>query len=302
MKVAYIILAYNKPDQLGRLIRKLIHKDAAFYIHIDKKSNYSDFKQVLTQLPDLSKITLLPREVIYWGGLGIITAILNGLRSIIKSGNFNRIVLLSGQDYPIKSNRFIFKFFENNPQKNFIPYFKLPHKEWSNGGMRRIENYHFRMLGRIFAYPPLGKPIHLYSKVFYKLLKIRFRKPRQFPKYLQPYGGFTWWRITGEAALEILNFVENHPDYLSYHKYSHISDEMFFQTILLNSKNDALLNSIVNSDLSYIKWTQGNPHPEILKAKDFEDLRKTDALFARKFDTHVDSNILNMIDEQLLSY
>ena len=43
MKIAYIVLAYKNPDQLGRLFQKLINKDSAFYLHIDKKSNISDF-------------------------------------------------------------------------------------------------------------------------------------------------------------------------------------------------------------------------------------------------------------------
>ena len=44
MKIAYIVLAFKNPDQLGRLIRKLINKDSTFYLHIDKKSKFSDFK------------------------------------------------------------------------------------------------------------------------------------------------------------------------------------------------------------------------------------------------------------------
>jgi hypothetical protein len=302
MKIAYIILAYKNPDQLSRLVRKLTHKDAAFYIHIDKKSNFSGFKNVLNQLAIASRIILLPRQVIYWGGFGTIKAILQGLNSALKEGNFNRIVLLSGQDYPIKSNNFIFNFFENNSHKNFIPFFKLPSDIWSDGGLNRIENYHFRLLGRKLTYPPLGKPIHSYSKIFYYLLKFRYSKPRIFPEGLQPYGGFSGWKITDKAAKEILSFLDKRPDYLKFHKHSSCVDEIFFQTILLNSKDENLLNSLINNDLTYIKWLRGSPHPEILNAKDFEDLRKSGGLFARKFDTQVDSNILDMIDEHLLSY
>lgn len=299
MKIAFIVLAHKNPDQLGRLIRKLISKDSAFYIHIDKKSNFSDFKSELSKLANFTKITLLPRTNSYWGGPGIVTATLHGLDKTLNDGNYNRIVLLSGQDYPIKSMNYIFDFFENNKGKNFIQYFKLPSEIWNDGGLSRIKNYHYRIFGKEYTDPPVSEPIHLYSKMFYKILKLRFRKPREFPEGLQPYGGFQWWRITAEAAKEIMNFIDKRPDYLEYHKYSGGVDEIFFQTILLNSKNDTLLNSLVNDDLTYIEW-KNKPNPEILTKSDFETIKKTNALFARKFDLRIDSEILDMIDKQIL--
>jgi hypothetical protein len=300
MKIAYIVLAYKLPGQLGRLIQKLISKDSAFYLHIDKKSNISDFKSELSKLTNSTKITLLPRINSYWGGPGLVTAILHGLDKTLQDGNFSRIVLISGQDYPIKSINYIFDFFENNKQKNFIPYFKLPSDIWDEGGMSRIKNYHFRILRKTYTYPPVSEPIHLYSKMFYKILKIRFRKLREFPEGLQPYGGFTWWKITVEAAKEIMNFIDKRPDYLKYHKYSKIADEVFFQTILLNTKNETLLSSLINDDLSYIKWKKDMPNPEILTKFDYEAIKKSSALFARKFDPRIDSEILDMIDKQIL--
>jgi hypothetical protein len=71
---------------------------------------------------------------------------------------------------------------------------------------------------------------------------------------------------------------------------------MFFQTVLLNSKNDALINSIVNNDLTYIKWLKDMPQTEILKACDYEEIKNSNKLFARKFDTCIDSQILSLLD------
>ena len=42
-------------------------------------------------------------------------------------------------------------------------------------------------------------------------------------------------------------------------------------------------------------------HPEILGRDDFDDLLKSSALFARKFDSRVDDEILDMIDETVHS-
>jgi len=40
-------------------------------------------------------------------------------------------------------------------------------------------------------------------------------------------------------------------------------------------------------------------HPRILGIEDFDNLMKTKALFARKFDITVDKEILNKIDEAI---
>lgn len=300
MKIAYIILAYNKPAQLGRLIKKLNHKDCAFFLHIDKKSKFEDFKNELENLPVDTELTLLPRTKVYWGAFGMVQATLSGLNLIVNEHKFQRIILLSGQDYPIKSNVYINEFFESN-ENNYIPYFSLPSEEWDLGGMKRIQNYHFRFMGRRFTSPPLSPPVHLHSKIFYNLLKLRFKNPRMFPKGLKPFGGFSWWRITDTAAKEILNFLENRPDFIKFFNYTHCADEMFFQTILLNTKNGSIINSVVNSDVSFIKWTRGEPHPHILKSSDFEEIQRSDALFARKFDSLVDSKIFDLIDDKINS-
>jgi hypothetical protein len=296
MKIAFLITAYHHPEHLVRTIRKLISKDSAFFIHIDKKSNLSGFVTELSKLKNLADITLLPRFNCFWGGAGLTNAILSGLNEILKANKFNRIVLISGQDYPIKSLDSIFEFFNRHDKNNYIQYFKLPYDEWDLGGMNRINRYHFRLLGKNFISPPVHEPGDAFAKLFYKMVSLRFGGLREFPEGLQPFGGYTWWKITADAAQEILNFIHKRPDYLKFHQYTLIPDEMFFQTILLNSKNDLLLNSIVNDDLEYIKWIPYSSHPEILTSSDFDAIKNSDALFARKFDPRTSSDVLDMID------
>jgi hypothetical protein len=155
-------------------------------------------------------------------------------------------------------------------------------------------------LGKTYISPPVSAPIHVLSKLFYKIAQIRFRKPRVFPEGLQPYGGFQFWKITSKAAKEIMDFIYRRPDYLKFHKYTHCVDELFFQTILLNSKNELLQNSFINDDLTYIDWRQNKSNPEILGVSDYKELKMSKDLFARKFDVRIDSEILDMIDIQTL--
>lgn len=77
-----------------------------------------------------------------------------------------------------------------------------------------------------------------------------------------------------------------------------VPDEIFFQTILLNS---SLASDIVNDDMRYIEWKDPNSgSPSVLDMNDFPGLANSPKLFARKFDEEVDVEILDRIDHEIL--
>lgn len=80
---------------------------------------------------------------------------------------------------------------------------------------------------------------------------------------------------------------------MPYFEQVTIPDEMFFQSILLNSP---LRDTIVNDDQRFIKW----PGPSVLGVGEFDELRQAPDLFARKFDETVDTAVLDRIDEEWL--
>ena len=67
---------------------------------------------------------------------------------------------------------------------------------------------------------------------------------------------------------------------------------MFFHTILLNSP---FKHEIVNDNKRYIDFDDS--HPTILTAKDYEKLKRSGKLFARKFEPKVDKEILDKLDD-----
>lgn len=75
------------------------------------------------------------------------------------------------------------------------------------------------------------------------------------------------------------------------------SPEGYFHTVICNSQE--FRNTTVNHDLHYIAWD--NPpkqHPLSLTLKDFQNMSKSGAPFARKFDR--EDPVLAFIDKQLL--
>ncbi len=82
---------------------------------------------------------------------------------------------------------------------------------------------------------------------------------------------------------------------LKFFKHVKIPEEIFFQTVLLNS---SLKSRLRNDSLRYIVWSTSR-HPAILRKQDFERFMETDKMFARKFDMTVDEGVLDMIDQMI---
>jgi hypothetical protein len=299
MNIAYLICAHTNADQLLRLIDRLRDEHADFFIHVDKKCDFSIFHCLFPQKL-YPNVNFTKRENGSWGRIGIVKGILHALKVIVSSDkNYDYIILLSGQDYPVKSNAYIRDYLKRNSGKIFMEYFKLPCEGW-NTWMDRIEQYHFVFRGESYIYPP-GAEIKTYKdKLLNKLFELYFPLPRRFPANLKPFGGSAWWAIPRNAAIYILNFTKKHPEYMRYHENTLLPDEIFFQTIFLNSQNKNIIDNLTGKNLHYIDWKykKDPASPKTLQEEDIHYLLDTDKLFARKFDINIDSKILELLDDR----
>jgi hypothetical protein len=301
MKLAYIVLAHKYPEQLLRLIDSLANKNAFFYIHIDKKVDISIFRNVLSKAHTKNH-EFIKREDGRWGGLGIVNAALNGIYDVLKNmENVDQIILLSGQDYPIKNINYIHEYFHRNSHRSYFDYFPLPSNAWNYQGLDRIERSHCYFMGKSYSHPPYSQPGPLKDKIIQYGMKFIFPEKRLFPINMKPYGGSDWWSMSLEGAHYILKFLKERPDYMRFHKYSASPSEGFFQTILLNSDDEKISANVINNNLRYVDWSKRGKNPAIITASYFDLLIKSDRLFARKFDLNVDANIVDMIDKEILN-
>jgi Core-2/I-Branching enzyme len=276
VKLAYLISAYKNLEQVARLVRRLDAEGAVFLVHVDKKTDDGQYIALTKEVADLGSVHFLERHNCHWGGFGHVRATLKGIEWLMaRDAPFDYLVLLTGQDYPIKSNDLITRFFEENRGRSFMAFHSLPKPSWTpRGGLDRIEYWHLRAYGH-----------HLRSPL-----------KRSFPRGLRPFGGGAYWCLSKECIEYISRFVGERSDVVSFIKHVDIPDEIFFQTVVMNSE---LAETIVNDNLRYIDWTRGRS-PAILETGDFEGLARSPKLFARKFDIEHDEEILDLIDDQLL--
>jgi hypothetical protein len=298
MQLAYIISAYKLPDLLVRLVRRLESKNATFFIHVDKKTPQDVFKQMKDGLKDSDRVNFLERHKCYHGDFGHVQASLKGIGEIVSSGlDFDYAILLTGQDYPLEPNADIEAFFADNQGSSFMSYFTMPVKGgWGDyGGMERIERWHYRIMGQIRSLPMDMRSGRF--QMVKRLVNLLLPTSRKLLPGLRPYGGSSYWNLSREAISYVYEYVNHNPDFVRFFKRTFISDEMFFQTILLNSH---LKDRIINDSLRYIEWNRPGRKPAVLGTDDFSALRSSTKLFARKFDPGVDARVLDMIDKHLL--
>ena len=300
MRIAYIIIAHKLPEQLVRLVRKLNSDTAIFLIHIDKKTNAEIYQKMVSPLDNNKNVYFIKRHACNWGSFGYLNASLKGIQEILRLGiACDYVVLLSGQDYPIKSNSYIQKVLLASDGRSYLEYFSLPAERWDGeGGLDRLNYWHFDCYGQEFAFlRKNGFLYHFPDQLWSALAKI-VPVRRSLPGNMDIFGGSAFWCLPRDCVEYIDKFVRQNIKFVKFFKYVRLPEEIFYQTILLNSHFQDLL---VNDDLRYISWPS-NPslHPEILNKHDFERFINTENLFARKFDITVDADVLDMIDKTTL--
>ncbi len=113
----YIILAYNKPNQLFRLIQRLDDGFSKFYVHIDINSEINDFSILKT---NTSVHIISDRVPGTWGDFSIVQATINCIKTIINEERKAYTILLSGQCYPIANTLKINNYINQNSSFDHI--------------------------------------------------------------------------------------------------------------------------------------------------------------------------------------
>jgi len=275
-KLAHLILAHAQPKQLERLINRLQHNDADIYIHLDEKTNFSNFEY----LQNLLNVYFVEKRTkIYWGTYSLVQATLDGMQQILQSSTpYSHINLMSAQDYPLKSANEIAAFFKANAGKSFMDS-PVIGAEWKDG-VYRVENYNFG---------DYHFPGHYLLQYLINVSRIK----KKTPHGLKPYGRSQWLTITPACADYVIKYLQLYPEIKRYFRMSFAPDEFIFQTILGNSP---LQHTLVNDNLRHINFPVGNLHPTTLRISDAKVLTTCGKLYARKFDPALDSVILNYLD------
>ncbi|WP_295341161.1 beta-1,6-N-acetylglucosaminyltransferase [uncultured Subdoligranulum sp.] len=281
-KHAYLVIAHNEFEILGRLLSMLDDKDNDIYLHIDKKVKEFDERSFQKFVCHSPLIFIENKVDVQWGNFSQIECELRLLEEATKQ-HHDYYHLLSGVDLPLKSQKEIHDFFEKNKGIEFVQ-FKEPEIDGETLG--RVAKYHF------FA----KRNKRVVEKILDRLcLSMQFWVDRTKSSNLTYQKGANWFSITHDLALFV---VQNRSLIEKYFKYTICGDEMFLQTLVASSSfiNKVVPNNYCDNyeNICYcIDWKRGSPY--VYREEDYEFLMASQQLFARKFSWNVDRNIIEKI-------
>ncbi|MBC7864822.1 MAG: hypothetical protein IAF38_17745 [Bacteroidia bacterium] len=282
MKLAFLILAHKNPHQIARLARALTGEDDYVFIHIDKRATEVNKTADDYLSADPLVYFLSDRFAVDWGSYNQIKATLALLKTAYETEKFDYFFLISGQDIPLKSVAQMKLFLEQHKGKEFLHHSQLPDMEkWKgdNGGLNRMQ--YFWMNGKLGKYSGY---IHLLQKKTGWLRSVN---------QMNLFGGANWFNLSNKAVSFMLTYLNENPEFLKRFKFTRCADEIFTQTLLMNSP---LAANVVNDCLRYVNWVDGPEYPKTLRKEDVEKIfSNPNNLFARKFDETVDKEIIEMI-------
>lgn len=273
IKLAYLILAQRCPTHLIRLVDRLEDGQSWFFIHWDLKAAKGTREELWAKLSRRKNLRFVNPQVCVSRDFSWVEGTLAGIRAVLESQvAFDYVALLSGEDYPIRSKARILAHLEAKNGQELLPHFSLVAKNrWDDQGIdsfSRLRHPHLR-LGR---------------------LNLRLRITRRFPEGMEPFGGSKWWCLTLDCIRYIEEYVRLNPEYSRYFRRVYSPEEIFFHTLILNSK---FRNRVMNEG-----WDHESRGP--LGLEDFDTLARSSALFARRFDDSKSLAILDRIDRELL--
>ena len=288
MSLAYVILAHRNPDQLGRLLGRLLGRDDRAFVHIDRSVELGPFEAALRPLLSSGHVRLAHRRFrSRWAGYNLLAATLATVEQAIIEATFTHVSLISGDAYPLVPATALHRFFEGAEEQSFMFYssgddgIRPPAREGNrawywDGDVRRMTYRHYQVLGRRLHLP------NRFVTVVPRLAP---------PKDLALFQGSQWWTLSRAAARHVVETFIRRPELHRFFRRTVAPDEFAVHMVLCNSR---LGHTIVNDDLHFIEWAGW--HPRHLTLHDLTSLSESTKLFARKVDGEAQPQLLDALD------
>jgi len=292
MRLAYLVLAHNNQLHLKRLLQALSvgGQDCFLYIGADSLLDPYDFA-------GRNIFPLYKRDNVYWAGYSLVRATNELIRTAQSQGDYDRLVLLSGADYPVRSQAYIQSFFSTNLDANFINVVRMPHNRKS---LNRMRNYHIETVASS------NRSIAMISAgLRYAIQKFGIERnlPKPYDQY-ELYGGSQWWSFSGDFANYLLDFINANQEFVNFYRYTWAPDEMFFHTIIMNSPfRKSVRPSCTFRERDYFSGPplviQKRHIPMLAKRVVDGEYGRFEPLLARKFNDD-SRDVVQLINDQLI--
>lgn len=282
MKHAYLIIAHQDIFMLRCLLDALDDKRNDIYLHVDKKSK-DLYQEISSYSLVYSNFFIYSQIDTMWGDISLVKLELFLFEQASKNNKYSYYHLISGMDYPLKSQDYIHEYCEKHQGDEFIGF----QTKNTVGYVYRYKYYWFFLSHY--------KSRSLLKKCFFRIITNtafylqRLGGLKRNMKYKEIKKGCNWVSLTDECVRYI---VSQKGSILKNFKYVLAADEFFLHTLVWNSPfKDAIHNLYDEYDSCKreINWELGTPY--IWQNEDLMYLIKSNKWYARK----VTSNNMDLI-------
>jgi hypothetical protein len=265
-------LVHRNPKQVCRLLDAIYAPEHAYAIHVDARVS----SQILPPLRSWSaakpNVVFTQSIACHYGTWSLVQAELNLAAELRKmSRDWTHLINLSGQDFPLATQREVRAFLDRHPGASFM--LKIdPQERWAATVAARYRDLNVMWRGRIRQLP--------------------IRRPGAAS--VQWFGSSQWKILSREAV----DYLLDDPFSLSLRgafRFGLVPDETYVPTVLFNSK---LATSVVPDYKRYIDWDVPIG-PKVLGMGDFDKILGSGALFARKVDLDVDDELVRRLEARI---
>lgn len=229
-KQAFLIILHKYSKSLRNLFSVLDEADGDIYVHIDKKCQDSRLTTLISCFPNI--IIINKRYDVAWGGFRMVQVMLSLLsEAYAQNKEYSHYVFLSGSDFPVFSGNDLQKYFNEKDGLQLIRAYSI-----TSSGCEHCNS----KINREFFFDGITKntTLSIILRSILSEIMINKRKKNYLlykQKVQEIYYGSQWFAITPACVQYILNQVDLNI-YINYFKHTFAPDEMFFHTIIFNSK------------------------------------------------------------------
>ena len=300
MRVAYVVCSYTLPEQALRLLRLLRagSPQALLVSHHDDRSCALD----ATALAGLGVVRVLPPTAVTWGRDSQLEMVLRCMRVVLEQPDCDWLVLLSGQDYPIRRVHDIEARLATDVHDAFIERRELGYRsrslrssdEWTGRYFRRWTTLRPRLVApaRVGAARSLGL-LELRTLPSGTVVAGRPALRTPYEPGRRCFQGSDWFTLS-RRCVELVCGAD--PGLLDHYRRTLVPTESFVHTVLYNEPSLRLSGDTRR----FTRWDDpSGPRPRTLRAADLEAMLDSGLDFARKFDERVDADVLDDLDRRV---
>ena len=289
INIAFLLVVNNNPEQLNLFLKQiLMYSNSYIYIHVDAK-----YLNIIPKILKDERVMIAPKHFdIQWGDYTQIQ-VNNYLIQFASLQRYHDYYSLhSGADLLIRPMSELIDYLKDTNQYAYCECTELPSHWQYGGGFGRIAlkwpQCFRRRLGR-------NSLMRYLRSIYGKLYGIGVIRGKKLPEQYLYFGGADWFTMRNDCAENVLKFAKKESEFESLFIDSLSGAEIYYVSIFEMTKGKCAIDD--KNMLRYIDWKDRGQvlsvgSPNTCTMEFVEDLERSRAFFARKFDMNVDSEIV----------